>query len=509
MAGSTSRPKLWGLGVSLLALGLLLAAAPAAAADPVIAAAGDIACGTGSTGLCAQQSTSDVITQINPDGVLLLGDDQYENGSLSDFQSYYDPTWGRFKSVTHPAPGNHEYQTTGAAGYFDYFNGVGNSTGPADDRSAGYYSFDIGSWHIVALNSNCTNIGSCSAGSPEETWLRNDLATHPAACTLAYMHHPRWSSDSGVGSQPQVAPLVQALYDYHADLMLAGHAHTYERFGPQDPAGNADTANGLVEIISGTGGKSEFAFSSTILPNSLVHADTLGALKLTLHPWSYDWEFVPAAGQTFSDSGTGLCHGRAAAPDTTPPSAPTGLAAQPGDSSVNLSWVPNTESDLAGYDVYRATSPNGTYTKLNSSLVTTADYTDTGLMNGVTHYYYVIAVDTSGNASAASAVASATPAGSGPLAVTNAATKITRYGATLNGTVTANGQATTYHFEYGKTTSYGLRTPDRSVGASTTASVSAIIGQLRRSNTYHYRLVASWSTGQTAAGADVTFRTLP
>jgi len=308
--------------VVLVAFAMALVSARSALADPVIAAAGDIACGTGSSGNCAQQATANVVASINPDAVVLLGDDQYENGTLSDFTAYFDPTWGVWKSITRPAPGNHEYNTAGAAGYFDYFDGVGNSSGPAGNRSAGYYSWDIGSWHLIALNSNCTAVGGCGAGSTEEQWLRTDLATHPASCTLAYWHHPRWSSDSVIGSIAAVAPLVQALYDYRSDLVLVGHAHTYERFGPQDPSGNADFNGGLVEIISGTGGKSEFAFGSTLLPNSMVHADTLGVLKLTLHPSSYDWQFVPAAGQTFTDAGTGLCHGRAAS--NTPPPRPVG-----------------------------------------------------------------------------------------------------------------------------------------------------------------------------------------
>src|SRR5436190_846401 len=152
-----------GAAASLGALLLLFAATPGASADPVVAAAGDIACGTASTGLCAQRSTAAVVAQINPSLVLALGDDQYESGSLSDFQSFYGPSWGAFKGITRPAPGNHEYVTTGAAGYFDYFDGAGKSTGPAGDRTKGWYSFDVGSWHFDALNSNCAAVGGCGA----------------------------------------------------------------------------------------------------------------------------------------------------------------------------------------------------------------------------------------------------------------------------------------------------------------------------------------------------------
>jgi hypothetical protein len=222
--------------------------ASAAAADPVLVAAGDIACGTGSSGNCAQQATSELIGPIAPQALVVLGDNQYESGSLSDFTSFYGPTWGRYKGITHPAVGNHEYGTSGAAGYFDYFDGSGATTGPAGDRGKGYYSWDLGSWHLIALNSNC-GVVSCAAGSAQEAWLRSDLAAHPASCTLAYMHHPRWSSDDTVGSTPALAPLVSDLYAGHVDLMLAGHAHTYERFGPQDPTGAADP-NGIAEIIA-------------------------------------------------------------------------------------------------------------------------------------------------------------------------------------------------------------------------------------------------------------------
>jgi acid phosphatase type 7 len=285
--------------------------------DPVIAAAGDIACspasgdfngGLGTSSTCRQKYTSDLLVGMKPAAVLALGDAQYESGTLSEFQQSYDPSWGRVKSITFPAVGNHEYHTSNASGYFDYFNGVGNQVGRGGDRSKGYYSFNVGSWHIIALNSNCSPVGGCGSGSPQETWLRNDLAANPAKCTLAYWHHARFSSGGEHGDTLAMQPIWQALYDANADLVLAGHDHDYERFAPQTATGAADSARGIREFVVGTGGKSHYAFA-TVKPNSEVRqSDTYGVLKLTLHPQGYDWRFVPEAGKTFSDSGSASCH---------------------------------------------------------------------------------------------------------------------------------------------------------------------------------------------------------
>lgn len=294
-----------------------------------MAAAGDIACKsapatTGTSchyGLTATAVSSDpTITDI-----LTLGDIQYECGDYANFLRFYDPTWGVFRSRTHPAIGNHEYlaapgsdscdpgATTAAKGYFDYWNGIDVPSGPAGDRTQGYYSYDLGSWHIVALNSNCSKVGGCDRGSPQETWLRSDLAAHPAACTLAYWHHPRFSSGRH-GNTPTVAPLWEALYAAGADLVLNGHDHDYERFAPQAPGGAADSASGIREFVVGTGGKNHYAFGTT-QPNSEARdSSTFGILKLTLHAESYDWQFVPESAGGFTDSGSGPCHAAPAPP---------------------------------------------------------------------------------------------------------------------------------------------------------------------------------------------------
>jgi acid phosphatase type 7 len=306
-------------------------AAPAAPAvpsppppDPVVAAAGDIACapanpsfngGLGTPTACAQKRTSDLLAGAGLAAVLALGDNQYDSGTLAEYTASFDATWGRVKPILHPVAGNHEYVTTGADGYFDYFNGAGAATGPAGRRGLGYYSFDLGAWHLVALNSNCAAVpGGCGAGSPQEQWLAADLSAHPATCTLAYWHHPRWSSGADVGNDGELSALWNDLYAAGAEVVLSGHGHLYERFAPQaattagQPAGTLDPARGLREFVVGTGGE-DHAEAGAVQPNSEVRDDnTFGVLELALHPGSYAWRFVPEAGGTFSDSGTAPCH---------------------------------------------------------------------------------------------------------------------------------------------------------------------------------------------------------
>ena len=259
--------------------------------DPVLVGAGDIA-SCSSTG---DEATANLIDSISGT-VFTAGDNVYESGTATEFTNCYNPTWGRFKLRTRPAPGNHEYNTTGASGYYGYFGSA------AGDPSKGYYSYDLGDWHIVVLNSQI----STSTGSTQETWLRQDLANNPSICTLAYWHYPLFSSSSTHGSISSVKPLYQALYDYHADVVINGNDHTYERFAPQSPIGVADP-NGIVEFVAGMGGRSHYGFG-TILPNSVArNGDTYGVLKFTLHAESFDWQFVPVAGKTYTDSGTALC----------------------------------------------------------------------------------------------------------------------------------------------------------------------------------------------------------
>jgi hypothetical protein len=227
-----------------------------------------------------------------PGTVFAAGDNAYESGTLTEFTNCYDPTWGRFKDRIRPVPGNHEYFTSGASGYFQYFNNIPS-----------YYAYNLGSWRIYALNSEI----DVSASSEQVTWLQADLAAHPNQCVLAYWHRPRWSSGNHHGSDTEMQTLWQILDNAGAELVINGHEHNYERFAPMDATGQADPL-GMREFVVGTGGRELYSFG-TILTSSEVQDDTsFGVLKLTLRPTGYDWQFVPAVGSTFTDSGSTDCH---------------------------------------------------------------------------------------------------------------------------------------------------------------------------------------------------------
>jgi len=257
--------------------------------DAVIAAAGDI-CSSPTD--CAP--TASLLDQIAPSRVLTLGDNAYPDGSSSDYTSYYEPNWGRHKSKTSPAPGNHDYHTAGGAGYFNYFG----SQAPAP-----YYSFDLGAWHLISLNGEIDH----SSGSTQESWLKNDLAAHPAQCTLAYWHEPRFSSGSEHGSDSSFDPFWRDLYTAGAEIVLNGHDHEYERFAPQNPTAGADP-RGIREFVVGTGGASHYTFTTPIANSEIRDNTSYGVLKLTLHSTSYDWNFLPVTGANFTDTGTTTCH---------------------------------------------------------------------------------------------------------------------------------------------------------------------------------------------------------
>src|SRR5690349_3942147 len=392
-------------------VGAALAGDAAAQADPMIAAVGDMGCaptdpnynnGNGTASSCRQKYVSDLLVNPTPAAVLFLGDNQYVNGELANFQAVYHPTFGRVNSVAYPSIGNAEYDTPGAQGWFDYYASVGvaariaGSAGTdASNYSNGYYSFDIAGWHIVALNSNCSDVtGGCKAGSPQESWLKGDLAAHPNQCTLAYWHHPRWNSGS-LGNDSSTAAFWTDLYNAHADVVLNGHGnHHYERQTPQDPAGAPDPVNGIREFIVSTGGEDHGTPPATPGdPNTLEIADysSFGVLRMMLHPTSYDWSFVPEVGGSFTDSGSGTCH---SAPATQAPSAPALSATA--DSVVHLSWtVPaNGGSAITGYKLYRGTAA-GNETLLKT-LGNVTSYDDTAVSGGTKYYYRVTAVNTAG-----------------------------------------------------------------------------------------------------------------
>ena len=260
--------------------------------DFVVVGAGDIAeCSND-----GDELTASLLDNI-PGTVFTTGDNAYPKGVAEDFTNCYDPSWGRHKARTYPSPGNHDYRTNDAKGYFEYFGSQ------AGDPTKGYYSYDLGVWHIVVLNSNIP----VEVGSPQEQWLRADLAAHPAVCTLAYWHHPLFSSGFKHGGDSDMRPLWQALYDYGADVVLNGHEHNYERFALQDPQGTADPARGIRQFVIGTGGGKPYEFGEPVANSEIRNTGTYGVLKLILHPASYSWEFVPETDGTFTDSGTAPC----------------------------------------------------------------------------------------------------------------------------------------------------------------------------------------------------------
>ena len=296
-------------------------------------AAGDIACQPGSPptiDTCRQQYVADRIAAINPIAVLDLGDIQYYCGSLSEFNGSYDATWGTFKPITKPAIGNHEYITNssgsngptctsanaGARGYFDYFTrGIASPldsnqacSSPGNPNCKGYYGYDIGAWHLIALNSNCGDTGGCGPGSPQHNWLTHDLATHPNSsnrCTLAYWHIPLFSS--GPRHEMNSYELYKLLFNNDADVILTSHEHNYERFAPQNHLGSADPVRGVRQFIAGTGGANFTSFGPMAANSEFRDSSHFGVLKLTLRADSYEWQFVGENGTVY-DSGSAACH---------------------------------------------------------------------------------------------------------------------------------------------------------------------------------------------------------
>lgn len=389
-----------------------------AAGDPVIAAAGDIACdpsnssfngGNGTSNSCRQKYTSDLLLNTNLAAVLALGDVQYYCGGYEAFLQSYDLSWGRLKNITRPAVGNHEYLTSGgtgctnanagAAGYFNYFGAA------AGDPGKGYYSFNIGAWHLIALNSNCGDAGGCGSSSPQGQWLAADLVANTNLCTLAFWHIPLFSSGGRAASNTQA--FWQILYNANADLILAGHDHIYERFAPQTPSGTLDNVRGIRQFIVGSGGANHTSLAQIAANSEVRNVDTYGVLKLTLHPTSYDWQFVPEAGKTFTDSGTTFCHGQTS--DVTPPSTPGNLlATAAAPNRVDLTWTASSDNvGVVGYQVYR--------NNVQIATSTSASYLDTGVQAQTAYTYKVIAYDGGGNFSTASNNASVTtPADTSP-----------------------------------------------------------------------------------------------
>ena len=259
----------------------------------ILVGAGDIA----ACELTGARKTAQLLDSI-PGIVFVAGDAAYGSATVPNpFATCYDSTWGRHKARTRPVPGNHDYEVTGVPMYFDYF---GTQAGP---RPNGYYSFEAGAWHIIALNSNI----AMGANSPEYKWFRADLLAHRGQCAMAFMHHPRWSSGPHEGKERMI-PFWELLAKHGASVMVAGHDHIYERFRPMNNGGGVDSARGVREFIVGTGGGGHYALGAVERGSEVRDDKTYGVLKLTLRPDDYSWEFIPVRGSSFHDSGTSRCH---------------------------------------------------------------------------------------------------------------------------------------------------------------------------------------------------------
>ncbi|HEY7686331.1 MAG TPA: Ig-like domain-containing protein, partial [Gemmatimonadales bacterium] len=343
----------------------------------ILIGAGDIAsCGSNNDELTAQ------IVDTIPGTVMVLGDNVYENGTTNEFNNCYHPTWGRHKARTRPATGNHEYNTSGAAPYFAYF---GSAAGVAGQ---GYYSYDLGAWHIIVLNSSI----SMGSGSAQDTWLQNDLAAHPNLCTLAYMHHPLWSSGGSSGGQyySGVRRPWDVMYPAGVDLILDGHRHFYERHAPMKPDGTADPATGMRHIIIGTGGIGGGSVSNPHPRTEIANGSTFGVMKLYLYDDSYAWKFIPRTGQTFTDSGSTGCHGPpgsggggVSGSQSTVSAAPASFTAGTGSSTVTVTAKDASGNPVSGATVVMsATGTGNTFTPssgtTSGSGVFTSTFTSTG-----------------------------------------------------------------------------------------------------------------------------------
>jgi hypothetical protein len=375
-------------------------------ADPVAYAVGDIVCdpldpaynnGNGTATLCRHKATLRLLARPY-NAVLALGDLQYDAGSLANFQGAYAPTWGAVKPLTFPVIGNHEgIAASNGHGYCAYFGAPAHCNSSGSQAGAAFYSFDLGAWHVVVINSNCAAAGGCSTKSKQYKWVAADLAAHPRACTLAAWHHPRWSSGA-YGPNTNMGPIWKLLYAAGADLVLSGHSHDYERFAPLGPTGAINRADGIRQFVVGTGGANFTGLTKRLRGSEIFQNNSYGVLRLVLHPTSYDWSFIPAPPGRFRDLGSQACR---RVPDTQPPSAPGALTARAQAASrVALSWRPSVDNvGVTGYQILRATG-SGSFASLASIAAT--GFADTSIGPSRAYRYEVRARDAAGNLSAPS-----------------------------------------------------------------------------------------------------------
>jgi Invasin, domain 3/Bacterial Ig-like domain (group 1)/Calcineurin-like phosphoesterase len=456
----------------------------------IMLGAGDIAsCGNNN-----DEATAEIIDTI-PGTVVVIGDNVYPNGTDSEYANCYDPTWGRFKARTKPSAGNHDYNTSGAAGYYHYFGAA------AGDPSKGYYSYELGAWHVVVLNSNI----SSKSGSAQSDWLQSDLAAHPNLCTLAYFHHPLYSSTGGSGSGGVVYSGVRGMWDdmYPAgvDLVLGGHRHFYERLAPMKPDGSADPQYGIREIIAGTGGIGGGSMTNVFPTSEVREGRTFGVLKLYLYDDSYAWKFIPVAGESFTDSGSTACHGAPGGGGTgggisstlsTLSATPTTITAGSATSTVTITVLDANGDPVSGATVSpSATGTGNTFSPSSGSSdangVFTTDLSSTGAgtktisatANGVGITQTASVLVTAGpiDADQSTIVASPTSVTEGN-ASTITVTVQDQYGNPISGanvTLAASGSGNALTQPPGATSATGEATGSLSSSVSETKTVSATI----------------------------------
>jgi hypothetical protein len=400
-----------GVEVAGLALddgGPLTATAPATpAGDPVMLALADVA----SCWSSGDEATARLLDTLGGT-IALAGDTEQNRGSADEYAGCYEPTWGRHLSRTRPAVGDHEYNTSGAVPYWDYF---GSAAGP---RGEGWYSYDLGEWHVVVLNSNCDSVGGCGPGSPQYAWLEADLAAHAKDCTAAYFHFPLFSAGAIHGGKAQVRPFWDVLHRYSAEFVFGGNDHTYQRFAPQTPDGVLDHERGIRQFVVGTGGTEHYPLGPPLANTEVQHTGTFGALRFTLRPGAYDWRFVPQSGKSFTDSGTKACSPLPSPeppPDTT---APDVRLTSPADGAEVAGDVALTAEAADASGVERVDFlAGGEVVATDTSAPYAATWSAAGASGSVT--LAARAVDAAGNAATSAPVTVAVAAPEGPNLLAN------------------------------------------------------------------------------------------
>ncbi len=485
----------------------------------ILIGAGDIAsCGNNN-----DEATAQIVDTI-PGTVMVLGDNVYENGTTSEFNNCYDPTWGRHKARTKPATGNHEYNSSGATPYFNYFGAAAGTPGQ------GYYSYNLGAWHIIVLNSSI----SMNGGSAQDNWLQNDLAANPNLCTLAYFHHPLYSSTGGSGSGGATYSGVRrpwdVMYPAGVDLVLGGHRHFYERLAPMKPDGTADPVTGTREIIVGSGGIGGGTMTNLHPRSEVRNGNTFGVLKLYLYDDSYAWKFIPVAGKTFTDSGSTACHGApgsggsggVSASQSTVGASPSSFTAGSGSSTVTVTANNSSGTPISGASVVMsATGTGNTFTPstgaTNGSGVFTSTLTSTGAgaktvsasANGVAILQTAPVTVTAGALSPTQSTLSASPtsfvAGSGSSTIT--ATAKDAYGNPITGAsvvLASSGTGNTLTQPSGTTNSSGVATGSLASTDAELKTVSATIDGTPITPTAAVNVTASGGGGGTITQALLT-----